>query len=141
MLESLRTAAAAATIILSMTAALSLGGCIPQTTADRGERQVSTMAAHPGQIRMVDMFTKEAKEVPASDAPERQRFVYLKDGVEVSNAGQATERVPIVEVEMYPLDANGNLIAKEHAATIRIREYGPSHRLLRTTTMIHEPPD
>lgn len=90
---------------------------------------------HPGTVRMVDMYDKTARDVPVADVPAFKQFVYLKNGVETSNPQEATARIPIVEVRMMPLDANGNLIAKDKATTIVIHELGPGGRSLRRTTM------
>jgi hypothetical protein len=87
---------------------------------------------------MVDLSTGTAREVPFLEAPERQRFVYLKDGVETSNVDVATERIPIVEVQMMPLDKLGNIVPKEKAALIRIKEFGPNKRPLRSSTLVKD---
>lgn len=96
---------------------------------------------HPGTIRMVDMYDGSVRTVAAEETPEAHRFVYFDQaGAEVSSASQATERVPIVEVQMTPTDGKGHLTSKDHAELIRIKEFGPKHRLLRTTTMTPQKP-
>lgn len=97
-----------------------------------------TPEAHPGTMKMIDMFTKSVKEVAIEDVPESRRFVYLKDGVEVSSADEADEIIPIVETRMYPFAADGELVAKEDAHTIRMQELGPDDRPLRSTTMVKD---
>lgn len=91
---------------------------------------------HPGTIRMIDEFDGSVRIVKAEDVPERRRFVYLDDhGREVDSAEEAVERIPIVEVRMTPTDGKGNLVPKDRAQLIRIAEFGPEGRRLRTTTM------
>ncbi len=93
-------------------------------------------APHPGTIRMIDEFDGSVRIVKAEDVPERRRFVYLDDhGREVDTAEEAVERIPIVEVRMTPTDGKGNLVPKDRAQLIRIAEFGPEGRRLRTTTM------
>lgn len=94
---------------------------------------------HPGTIKMVDLSTGTAKEVPYEQAPERSRFVYLnKDGSEASDPEKAVERVPIVLVEMMPTDGHGHLVPRDEATMIRIQEFGPNRRPLRSTTLVPE---
>jgi hypothetical protein len=93
-------------------------------------------APHPGTIRMIDESDGSVRIVKAEEAPERRRFVYLdKDGGEIDSAEKAVERIPIIEVRMTPTDGKGNLVPKERAHQIRIKEFGPEGRLLRSTTM------
>jgi hypothetical protein len=99
-------------------------------------RTMKTFPPHPGTIKMVDVYAKTSREVPAEEVPERGRFVYLKDGIETENKSEATERVPIVEVEMLSLDEEGHLVSKEVATKVRMNEFGPQHKLLRSTTMV-----
>jgi hypothetical protein len=102
----------------------------------KGGPKMKQFAPHPGTIRMIDESDGSVRTVKADDVPERRRFVYLnKDGVEVDSAEEAVERIPIVEVRMTPTDGKGNLVAKDHAQLIRIKEFGPGNRLLRSTTM------
>ena len=93
-------------------------------------------SAHPGEIRMIDMFTKVVTVVPIDSVPQGQRFVYLKEGVETSSSDIATQAVPIVEVRMLPIDAAGQLVARDKAVRIRILELGPEGQILRTTLMV-----
>jgi hypothetical protein len=93
-------------------------------------------AQHPGTIRMIDESDGSVHVMKAEDAPERRRFVYLDDhGREVDSAEEAFERIPIVEVRMTPTDGKGNLVPKDRAQLIRITEFGPEGRRLRSTTM------
>jgi len=97
---------------------------------------MSQFPPRPGKIKMIDMYPKDEHDVPYEEAPEHSRFVYLKNGVETNDESEATERIPIVEVHMRPLDENGNLVPKEKAVKIRIKELGPDQRPLRDTVMI-----
>ena len=91
---------------------------------------------HPGTIRMIDESDSSVRIMKAEDAPERRRFVYLDDhGKEVDSAEEAVERIPILEVRMTPTDGKGNLVPKNRAQLIRIIEFGPQGRRLRSTTM------
>ncbi len=93
-------------------------------------------APHPGAIRMIDESDGSVGMVKAEDAPERRRFVFLdKDGREVESLEEAVDRIPIVEVRMTPTDGKGNLVRKDRAQVIRIKEFGPEKRLMRSTTM------
>ena len=87
---------------------------------------------------MVDVFHQTSKITPVGDVPENQRFVYLKGDVETHDPHEATKRVPIVEVRMFSLDEAGNLVAPDHAKTIRIQELGPDMRPIRSTTMYRD---
>jgi hypothetical protein len=93
---------------------------------------------HPGQIRIVDLFRGTSKMAPIADVPESRRFVYLKNGIETHDPSEATERVPIVEVRMLSLNERGNLVAPEIAYKVRIDEFGPDNRPLRSTIMRRE---
>ena len=85
---------------------------------------------------MVDEFDNSVRVVKAEDVPERRRFVYLDDqGREVDSPEDAIDRIPIVEVRLTPTDGKGNLVPKDRAQLIRITEFGPERRRLRTTTM------
>jgi hypothetical protein len=96
---------------------------------------------HPGTIKMIDAFDGSIHTKKAEDAPDAQRFVYLDaTGAEIRSADQAAERIPIVEVQMIPTDGEGKLVSKERASTIRILEYGPNKRLLRSTVMSRNAP-
>ena len=97
---------------------------------------MSAFPEHPGTIKMVDIGRKTERIKVAADVPERQRFVYLRDGNEVGKA-DATERVPIVRVEMMGVDAAGNLVEDpKDAATVQIVEFGEGRRPLRQTLMV-----
>jgi hypothetical protein len=96
---------------------------------------------HPGTIKMIDAFDGSIRTKKAEDAPDAQRFVYLDaTGAEIRSTDQAAERIPIVEVQMIPTDGEGKLVSKEGASTIRILEYGPNKRLLRSTVMARSAP-
>lgn len=85
---------------------------------------------------MIDDFNDTVRIEMAEDVPERHRFVYLgNDGGEVDSVDDAVERIPIIEVRMTPTDGEGHLVPKDRARMIRIKEFGPHGRLLRTTTM------
>lgn len=106
--------------------------------AVRGEESTAAKEAvmnHPGTIRFVDVYENRVREVPAEQVPLNKRFVFLRNGVEVESASVADEVVPIVEVRMRSLNRNGELVAPEHAETIRIEEIGPAGRPLRWTQM------
>ena len=107
----------------------------------KGGKKVKQFAPHPGTIRMIDESDGSVRVVKAEDAPERQQFVYLdKDGREVDSAAEAVDRIPVVEVRLAPTDGKGNLVPKDRAELIRIREFGPAGRLLRNTTMTPNKP-
>ncbi|MEP6502487.1 MAG: hypothetical protein ABJD97_04110 [Betaproteobacteria bacterium] len=91
---------------------------------------------HPGEVRMVDMFTHEVKIVPATDVPEGQRFVYYKDDLELTSPDGATRAVPVVEMRMFSLDGAGHLVPKAQASRLRILEIGPDGDTLRTTLLV-----
>jgi len=97
---------------------------------------VKQFPPHPGSIKMIDKFANSSRTERAEEVPERHRFVYMdKDGREVDSVEEAVERIPIVEVQMISTDGDGNLVAKDRAQLIRIKELGPERRLLRSTTM------
>lgn len=125
--------AAAAILVVVVMSGCAGGNVMP---TKNGEKKVATFPPHPGKIKMVDLSSGKSWEVPVADVPERQRFVYLRDDVETSDPDEATERVPIVEIQMLPLDANGNVVPKDKAVTIRIKEIGPDQRPLRSTSMV-----
>ena len=93
---------------------------------------------HPGEIKMVDFFHQTSKTVLIEDVPENRRFVYLKNGVETHDPDESTERVPILEVHMLSLDKTGNLVSPDIANMVRIGEFGPDMRPLRSTSMRRE---
>lgn len=102
----------------------------------KGGSKMNQFPPHPGTIRMIDEFDGSVNIAKAEATPERHRFVYLDDdGKEVDSAAEAVERIPIVEVRMTPTDGKGNLVPKDRAELIRISEFGPQGRRLRTTTM------
>jgi hypothetical protein len=90
---------------------------------------------HPGTIRVVDAFRRTSQDSFVAGFPASAWFVYLKDGVETSDPDQATERVPVVEVHVSGVDPKGDLVPAERAPTVRVEEFGPGRRPLRTTTV------
>lgn len=100
------------------------------------KKAMSQFPPHPGKIKLIELYSNSVREVSADDVPEHSRFVYLKDGVETHDPQEATERIPIVEEHMMSLDAHGNLVPKEQATRIRIKQFGPGQRPLRDTTLV-----
>jgi len=131
--RNLRFAATAIGIVATV-------GCGATATESGAEEEGKKMTAlnHPGMVRMANKYDESVEEIPIAEVPEDKRFVFLKDDVEVFNAEEATEIVPIVEVRMSPLDDRGNLVSVENAKTIRIQEFGPDGRPLRLTIMVKE---
>jgi hypothetical protein len=102
----------------------------------KGDQKMTKFAPHPGTIRMIDESDGSVRIVQADKTPERHRFVYFdKAGIEVDPTEEAVERIPIIEVRMTPTDGKGNLVPKDRAQVVRIKEFGPEKRLLRSTTM------
>jgi len=102
---------------------------------------MTQFAPHPGTIWMIDESDGSVRSVKADEVPERHRFVYLdKNGKETDSVEHAVERIPIVEVRMTSTDGNGSLVPKDRAQLIRIKEFGPKKRLLRSTTMTQNKP-
>ena len=102
-----------------------------------GGRKMASFQQHPGVIKTLDVYSNTVTHVSVEDVPDERRFVYLKDGVETT-PDEATERVPIVEVHILTLDEQGSLVSKEKATSIRIKEFGPDHRPLRSTLMVKQ---
>jgi hypothetical protein len=126
------------TIALSMVSLLALEGCESRHKSAGlpvGEYSMKPFPEHPGKIKMMDLFHRTSKIVSIEDIPENRRFVYLKDGVETHDPSEATERVPIVEVQMLSSDERGNLVSPENAKLVEIKEFGPDMRPLRSTIM------
>lgn len=90
---------------------------------------------HPGQIVFINDGDHSRKTKPISEVPESKHFVYLLKGVETHDREKADEAVPILEVQMTPLDAAGKVTIPANAVTVIIKESGPNGRLLRHTTM------
>ena len=123
--------------ILSGAASFAATGCMFGQSKSKGEKKMKQFAPHPGTIRKIDDSDGSVRLTKAEDTPDEHRFVLLdKKGVEVDDPEKAAERVPIVEVRMTPTDGKGNFVPKEKAQMIRIKEYGPEGRLLRSTTMV-----
>ncbi|HEY9029445.1 MAG TPA: hypothetical protein VIP05_34480 [Burkholderiaceae bacterium] len=108
----------------------------PASAAESSASATMPFMNHPGAVRMVDEYTHEVRVVPLSQVPESQRFVFYKGDEEIASADGATRAVPIVEVRMFSLDADGKLVDKAHAARLRIIEIGPGHQPLRTTLLL-----
>lgn len=97
---------------------------------------MTTKPAHPGTIKMIDVYDKSVREVPFQSVPPREQFVMLdKDGIETNDPKLAVEHIPIVQVRVLKLDAKGELAPADRAVQMRILQYGPDERLLRSTTM------
>jgi hypothetical protein len=96
--------------------------------------ELETFSPHPGLITFADLSRHTERTKPASEVPEENRFVYLRDGAPCEPA-EADERVPIVRVEMMALDPQGKLTTPEQAARVMVIELGPERRTLRRTTM------
>jgi hypothetical protein len=123
--------------MLSAVTTFTASSCMYGQSKSKGDKKMKQFAPHPGTIRMIDESDNSVHLVKAEDAPDSRRFVLLdKKGIEVQDAEQAVERIPIVEVRMTPTDGKGNLVSKDKAQLIRIKEYGPEGRLLRSTTMV-----
>jgi hypothetical protein len=90
----------------------------------------------PSSIKMIDMFTKEVSLKPADSMPEKRRFLFKRNGVEVQRREDADEVIPILEVRMFPLNKDGKLVPKEKAVRLRIEEFGPRNAKLRWTIMV-----
>jgi len=95
---------------------------------------------HPGTITNVDLFDGTSVEVPASEVPEAQRFVYAANGVGTEDRERATERFPVVRVETLPTDGRGNIVPKGAARIHRVTELGPGGRLLRSSIRMRRTP-
>ena len=63
---------------------------------------------------------------------------YFKNSLEVRDREAADEVVPIVEVEMISMNANGQFVPPQEAVRVDIYEFGPERRLLRTTHMVRQ---
>jgi hypothetical protein len=118
--------------------------CVPLGRRREPERRPSKEPAmtrfpdHPGTVLVEDLFRKTSQVTPVAEIPESRRFLYLKNGVATHDPAEATERVPIVEVHVLSVDANGNLAPAEQAHTVRIKEFGPGRRPLRSMTLHRE---
>ena len=88
-------------------------------------------------IEFIDASTGESNFTPSEQLPPERRAVYLSQGVAVDRQEEADEIVPIVKVVMLPQDENGELVSKEKAQRIIIREYGEGERIVRETLMLH----
>ena len=73
----------------------------------------------------------------AAGRPPALNFVFLNaTGEQVSNPDLATQRVPVVELDILTVDASYRPVAPPKAAHIEMTEYGPNHRFLRHTTAL-----
>ena len=96
---------------------------------------------HPGTIRHVSAYDGKVEHKLIEGMPERHVFVYFKNSLEVRDREAADEVVPIVEVEMISMNANGQFVPPQEAVRVDIYEFGPERRLLRTTHMMRHCPD
>jgi hypothetical protein len=95
-----------------------------------------TSPAHPGTITITNVAERTTETVPYDSVPPRQRFVMLNAaGTETEDPAQAKETIPIVAVRVVMLDGLGELATGDAVKVMRILEYGPGERLLRSTTM------
>lgn len=92
--------------------------------------------AHPGTVKMVNVFEKTTKTIPVSEFPKHKRFVYYKDGVITEKVDEATDAVPVVETRMLSTDKDGKLVSVKNAVKLRIEEFGPNGQPLRWTIMV-----
>ncbi|UOD28889.1 hypothetical protein INH39_26150 [Massilia violaceinigra] len=84
------------------------------------------------QVVTVDMFTNLKTEKPFSSLPTSLQFqpkIIECDGV------KKTVMVPVVTVEFVPLNAKGDLVARQDAVLVRISYYDEEGRRLSTTTL------
>jgi hypothetical protein len=130
------------TIIISMLATM-VAACaasntgvpkVARTMEQEGMRDPKT--PHPGTITFLYLWngTKENKQ--ASDWPERMAWYCTdSDKREVARSDpRATRCIPIVEVETFSVDENGKPVAPSEADFISIKEYGPNHTFVRSTS-------
>jgi hypothetical protein len=125
--------------IISVCAAVALTLSPPaQAQAESmGGNHVTQFPPHPGTIRTISEYDGSVEMTKADDASDGIKFVYLdKNGIEVDSAEAASERIPIVEVRIISTDGNGNPVPRDKAKLIRLLEYGPGGRLLRSATMV-----
>lgn len=121
--------------VFGMAMAIGLNGC----SMERGTMTMTEQPAHPGEVRMIDVYDKSVRVVPASSLPIQQQFVLLdKDGVRTTDAKLATQYLPITLVRILRLDEKGELVPADRAVQMRIMEYGADERLLRSTTMVKD---
>ncbi|NHZ39672.1 hypothetical protein [Massilia aquatica] len=84
------------------------------------------------QVVTVDMFTNLKTEKPFSSLPTSLQFqpkIIECDGV------KKTVMVPVATVEFVPLNAKGDLVARQDAVLVRISYYDEEGRRLSTTTL------
>jgi hypothetical protein len=107
---------------------------VTETTKQEGMRDPKT--PHPGAITFVYLWngTRETKQ--ASDWPERMAWYCTdSDKREVARSdSRATRCIPIVEIETLSVDENGKPVAPSEADFISIKEYGPNHTFVRSTS-------
>jgi hypothetical protein len=117
---------------MNVTIAVECVGCVQAP----GDPQVTEQTVHPPTIKMIDVAENSTREVRREDVPPKQQLVMLdRDGVETDDPSLAVERIPILQVRVLKLDAEGKLASSDNAVEMRILEYGPDDRLLRSTTM------
>ena len=90
---------------------------------------------HPGKVVLAEFPANTKREISVDDFPAEKRFVFLKNGFEVA-PDKADEVVPVVKVDMIPLNDRDDMVPKDQATKVMIKEYGPEGRPLRMTIMI-----
>lgn len=81
------------------------------------------------------MWNGKNEVVEAATVPDDVKFIYYDaEGEQTSDTSTASDRVPIVEVEITSLDKTGKPVAPKHAVLFFMNEYGPRRRELRHTT-------
>ena len=61
-------------------------------------------------------------------------YLYFKNALEARDRETADEVVPIVEVEMISMNAEGQLVSPQVAVRVDIYEFGPERRLFAPRT-------
>ena len=125
-----------ACLILLITAALRNAGCVRQEPGEPPSPISMNQPKHPGTILFINDGDGSRRSRPVHDVPENKRFVYLAKGVETHAPDKADEAIPIVEVRLTPVDGTGKVVPASLAKKIRVNEFGPAQRLLRSTTML-----
>lgn len=94
-----------------------------------------SLAPHPGWIVYRTMWNHTEIVKSISEVPEMNRFVYYDaEHMETADLARATQRIPILEVEMSSYDAEGKLVDPAKSVRISVAEFGPNHRELRHTS-------
>lgn len=119
------------TLILLAVVSLWLPACVQEP---RLSKEGATMAdvIFPTEITIKEMFDGSVRMEPAENYP--TPVYYFKKGERVDDESQADEIVPVVEVQIFSLDAQGKLVEPAQAMTMRIVEYGANELFLQSTT-------